>query len=344
MGILRDFQRIVLALIAVSVVALYGTALAFPADRAPEAVVEWVPLPRVAPIVIASATLPTPGMPDFDAVSADQPSETTKVAELRDKFSAASFDINSVRRGGQPVPRLFADALPPDFNSLTEVDKLKQTFFQMVLPLTLKVNEEILADRHQLLLIEKRMAAGRALSSDQQQWLAELAARYDASPDDVSELLHRVDVISPSLAIAQSAEESGWGRSRFALKGNALFGQKTWDKGLGIVPRKRDDDGRYEVRVFPSLLDSVRSYANNLNGHPAYDEFRARRAEMRALDGTLDPYGLIETLSAYSERREEYIRTIQKIIRVDSLEELEATRLEGRPIETTQVLSRERLR
>jgi len=345
MGILKDFQRIALALIAVSVVALYGTALAFPAEKTPEDAVQWIPLPRVAPIVIASATLLSPGVPDFEAFFAPAPTEAAKaakVADLRDKFSAASFDISSVRRGGQPVPRVFADALPSDFKTLTEVGTLKQTFFQMVLPLTLKVNEEIRADRHRLLLLEKQIAAGRTISDYQLQWLSKLAARYDTSPDDVSELLHRVDTISPALAIAQSAEESGWGRSRFAIKGNALFGQKTWDKGLGIVPRERD--GEYEVRAFPSLLDSVRSYANNLNGHPAYDEFRARRAEMRARDGALDPYGLIETMTAYSERREEYIRTIQKIMRVDSLEELEGTRLEHQPIETTQVLSRERLR
>jgi Bax protein len=148
--------------------------------------------------------------------------------------------------------------------------------------------------------------------------------------------LRRVDAISPALALAQSAEESGWGRSRFAVKGNALFGQRTWGKGSGLVPQRRDEGGRHEVRVFPSLLESVRSYARNLNGHPAYGDFRARRAAMRARDTKLDPYGLIETLTAYSERREDYVRTIHKILRVDNLEELEGTRLEGWPLKTTQ--------
>lgn len=339
MGILKHYQGAALAFIAISVVALYGTALVVPAEQQQAAAIEWVALPDVNPI--ASATLPDAGAADLDEAAPvrQQQPDTITVAELRDKFSAASFELGAVRLGEQPVPRLFADALPHDFNSLGEVNKLKQTFFQMVLPLTLKVNEEILADRHQLLLVQKAQRAGHTVSEEHAQWLAELAERYDASPDDISELLRRVDAISPALALAQSAEESGWGRSRFAQKGNALFGQRTWDKGLGLVPQQRDEGGRYEVRAFPSLLDSVRSYARNLNGHPAYDDFRARRAEMRTRDAALDPYGLTETLTAYSERREHYVETIQKILRVDRLEELEDTRLERRSLETTQFLS-----
>lgn len=339
MGILKHYQRAALALIAIGVVALYGAALVVPAEQQQTAAIEWVALPNVKPI--AHATLPDSGTPDLDEAApvGQQLPDAVTVAELRDKFSAASFDLGAVRLGEQPVPRLFADALPHDFKTLDEVDTLKQTFFQMVLPLTLKVNEEILADRHQLLLVQKARAAGRKVSDEQAQWLSALAERYDTSPDDISELVRRVDAISPALALAQSAEESGWGRSRFAQKGNALFGQRTWDKGLGLVPQQRDEDGRYEVRAFPSLLDSVRSYARNLNGHPAYDDFRARRAEMRKRDAALDPYGLTETLTAYSERREHYVETIHKILRVDSLEELEDTRLESRSLETTQFLS-----
>lgn len=349
MGILRDYQRAALALIAVSVFALYGVAIAYPGGEQPKAAGEWIALPDVAPptilplAVVTAATSP-PAETKVVAVSpatvgaretANRPVGVA-VSELHDKFSSVSFDLTAVRQGDQPVPRLFVEVLPHDFDKLTEADKLKQTFFQMVLPLTLKVNEEILGDRHKLLLIQKKITAGNALSGEEQGWLTGLASRYDVTPVDVPELLRRVDVISPALALAQSAEESGWGRSRFAINGNALFGQRTWEKGLGLVPRRRDEDSRHEVRVYPSLLDSVRSYARNLNGHPAYDDFRARRAAMRARDGQLDPYGLIDTLTAYSERRESYVQTIRKILRLDNLEELESTRLAGRPIETTQ--------
>ncbi|NNE84210.1 MAG: hypothetical protein HKN28_09600 [Alphaproteobacteria bacterium] len=347
---MKHYQGAALALIAIGVVALYGAALMGPGVQQQTAAIEWVALPDVnasasAPLSdvkpITSAALPDVGMLGLDAVALveQQQTNTITVAELRDRFSAVSFELGAVRSGGQAVPRLFAEALPHDFKTLDEVDKLKQTFFRMVLPLTLKVNEEILADRHQLLTVQKALTAGRTVSDEQAQWLAELAERYDASPNDISELVRRVDAISPALALAQSAEESGWGRSRFAQKGNALFGQRTWDKGRGIVPQQRGEDGRFEVRAFPSLLDSVRSYARNLNGHPAYDDFRARRAEMRKRDAALDPYGLTETLTAYSERREHYVETIQKILRIDSLEELEDTRLESHPLETTQFLS-----
>lgn len=343
MGILRDYQRVALALIAISVVALYTAAITFPAERQQKAAAEWIALPNAAPKAAAPVVDATPllaSTPDFDAVDATNRSGAITVAQLHDKFSAVSFDLDAVRRGNQSVPRLFADALPYGLDKLAEVGELKQTFFQMMLPLALKVNEEILTDRNQLVLMHKQIAAGYALSDEQQAWLAELATRYEASPSDVAELLRRVDAISPALALAQSAEESGWGRSRFALNGNALFGQKSWGRGLGIVPQRRDEGSQHEVRVFPSLLDSVRSYARNLNGHPAYDDFRARRAEMRARDAELDPYGLIETLTAYSERREQYVQTIQKILRVDNLEELEGTQLEDRPLKTTQVLTR----
>ena len=344
MGILRHYQSASLAFIAVSVATLYGAAIAFPTERAQKAAVGWAALPHVAPTPHAPKT--GANTPDFEEsapveqLGVNQP-RTATVAELRDTFSAVSFELAAVRRGNHPVPRLFADALPHDFETLAEIDKLKKTFFKMVLPLTLKVNEEILADRRRLVQLQEKVDADRALSGEERAWLDDLAARYDAAAADMPELLRRVDAISPALALAQSAEESGWGRSRFAIKGNALFGQRTWDEGKGIVPHDRDDSVRYEVRAFPSMLDSVRSYAQNLNGHPAYDDFRARRAEMRARDATLDPYGLIETLTAYSERRELYVETIQKILRIDHLEQLEETRLAGRPIKTTQVLSRD---
>ncbi len=343
MGILRYYQGGALALIAMSVVALYGAAIMFPGERQQKAAVEWIDLPDVAPPApLAAALTPVLVEPlaDVAAVASPKQPETVAVARLRDKFDALSFELAAVRQDGQPVPRLFVTTLPHDFKSLNKVGELKRTFIKMVLPLALKVNEEILDDRHQLLLLHKKIRAGRSLSQDQQAWLADLAARYNTQPDDLPELIRRVDAISPAMAVAQSAEESGWGRSRFALKGNALFGQRTWDKGSGIVPQRRDDGRRHEVRAFSSLLDSVRSYARNLNGHPAYRDFRARRAKMRARDGELDPHRLVETLTAYSERRERYVRTIQKILRVDNLQELEDTQLENRPIETTQVFKR----
>jgi len=111
--------------------------------------------------------------------------------------------------------------------------------------------------------------------------IAALADRYDANPSDRSDLVGRVDVVPPSLAIAQAAEESGWGTSRFAVEANAVFGQWTFRKGAGVVPERRDPGKRHEVRSFEGLRQSVSAYMHNLNIHWAYKEFRRVRRELR---------------------------------------------------------------
>ena len=130
--------------------------------------------------------------------------------------------------------------------------------------------------------------------------------------------MKRVDVIPPSLALAQGAEESGWGTSRFVREGNAIFGQRTFSKGAGLVPKRRDDDASHEVKVFNGLMESVDSYMTNLNTHDAYDEFRRIRAGQRAF-GDVDAYRLVGALVRYSERGEAYIKTIRSIIDTNDL-------------------------
>mgnify|MGYP001245354024 CR=1 FL=1 len=259
------------------------------------------------------------------------------VEQLRDRFSAASFELRAVRNGKQSVPRLFADTLPADLKLVSEVSELKQTFFRTLLPLILKVNEEILADRVKLELLQSTLLAGQEINDVQSKWLYNLSKSYDVTPGNITELLNRVDAVSPALALAQAAQESGWGRSRFAIKGNALFGQRTWDKGFGMVPKRRS--GKYEVKSFPSLIDSVRSYARNLNIHSAYRDFRLLRADMRVKNLVLNPYHLVGTLQAYSEHRDVYVQTIRKILRADRLEELETTQLESRSVRVEPSLS-----
>lgn len=335
MGNQKHFERFALTLLGAAVAALYALALSSPEKARQDGIAEWVPLPPKPEAIAIAPLSPLPAKLDRVAVGRRDAPPAITVAELRDKLGSAGFDLGAIREDGQPVPRLFVEAMPRGFSKLTDVSDLKRTFVKMVLPLTLKVNEEILADRRRLLRLQKDIAAGSRLSSNDRDWLAEIAARYDTAPDDLETLLRRVDVISPALALAQSAEESGWGRSRFAVKGNALFGQRTWEEGLGLVPHQRSEDGRFEVRAFSTLLDSVRSYARNLNSHPAYRDFRVRRAEMRARSGELDPYRLVETLTSYSERREKYVENIQTILRVNQLEDFDGTSLEEPAVETT---------
>ena len=181
-----------------------------------------------------------------------------------------------------------------------------------MLPLILQVNDEILG----------RSAAivGFACPRDETEnicplwtvlWLIVLAERYKVKHGDVKELLKRVDIMPTSMALAQAAEESGWGTSRFSREGNAIFGQWTFSDAEGLVPLKRQAGRTHKVRAFRSLLDSVRSYARNLNTHQAYRKLRTVRQQMRR-DGTaVRGRRLIETLTSYSERGVDYVKGLR---------------------------------
>jgi Bax protein len=160
-------------------------------------------------------------------------------------------------------------------------------------------------------------------------WLQDLSRRYGLDAPDFDLLLKRVDIIPPSIALAQAAEESGWGTSRFALEGNAPFGQYTFDDGNGLIPERREDGKRHLIRTYEHLLDGVRSYAQNLNIHEAYRQFRRQRAEMRAHGQELDGVKLVPALLAYSERGQAYVETVETIIRANNLAPFDRARLKG---------------
>lgn len=162
---------------------------------------------------------------------------------------------------------------------------------------------------------------------DEARWVMVLSERYGASPGDCAELMRRVDTVSPALALAQAAEESGWATSRFAREGNAVFGQWSWRPGSGLVPMRRGDGAGHEVRSFDTLLDSVRVYATNLNTHPTYELFRAARAAQRAEGQQLDAAALAATLDPYSERGGGYIETRHAILRANRLQQFEGAQL-----------------
>jgi Bax protein len=145
-------------------------------------------------------------------------------------------------------------------------------------------------------------------------------------------MIRRADIIPPSLALAQAAEESGWGTSRFALEGNALFGQWTFAVKGALVPKNRDAGKAHRVRAFTSLLDAVRAYVRNLNTHKAYRHFRRERQALRQADRQLAGTVLARTLSSYSERGNKYVRTIQSIITGNQLQNLDKARLGGKTV------------
>lgn len=253
------------------------------------------------------------------------------VRGLAEEFRKLGYTLDGVRAGDGRVPRFFLDRLPHDLGDVPEVRQRKELFFKSVLPIALRINEEILADRRRLWRFHFRQTMGWRLGAADRLWLIALAERYRVRDTDLEELLRRVDVIPPSLVLAQGAEESGWGTSRFAREGNAIFGQWTFAKGH-LVPRRRDAGKTHEVRAFPSLLGSVRAYARNLNTHRAYRNFRSLRETLRRRGETLEGAVLAGTLIPYSEQGPIYVRRIRGMIRYNRLERLDGARLrEGGP-------------
>jgi len=255
-------------------------------------------------------------------------------------FQEKDYRIDDVRSGDRPVPRLVLAGLPPDIETLEDTQDRKALFVKTMLPLVLLVNERIEKDRARLLQFqaargEDRAISPKAISPKDRVWLNELAARYgvDAAKDvDIGELLRRVDAVPPSLALAQAAEESGWGTSRFAQAGNALFGQLTWSpKHEGIVPRNRRPGETHRFRSFHDLLSSVESYIHNLNTHDAYAEFRHQRAGLRTQGKPLDGFRLAGTLLRYSERGPDYVQAIRTVIRNNALTDFDRAALHKEP-------------
>ncbi|MGK9165892.1 glucosaminidase domain-containing protein [Inquilinus limosus] len=256
--------------------------------------------------------LPASAVPPIDKTS-DIVLRVDSAGTLSNIFDHADYTLTEVRDGEAEVPRLLVEAIPGDLRRLDSTDLRKDLFFNALLPLVLRVNEDIRHDRDRLLALQGLQRLGLAPSAESRAWLAALSGRYGIAGGDIDELLRRVDVVPPSLALAQAAVESGWGTSYSARRRNALFGQTA---GSAV---------RYAA--FDRLIDGVAAYARNLNTHPAYAGFRTRRAALRAARQKLDGYDLASTLTRYSTRGTAYIRDVRAMIRRNDLVELDSARL-----------------
>jgi len=241
---------------------------------------------------------------------------------LAARFDAEGYNWDAVLAGNQEVPSLVMKSLPKDLVHLQNVDLKKSLFFRTLLPLALQINADIEADRKHLLALKAKKSAGEPFSARDSRWLADLARAYKTEPANLEELLLRVDGVPPSLMLAQAAEESGWGTSRFVREGNALFGQWTWSDGHnGIVPADRDEGETHKIRAFASVKGAIAAYVRNLNTHPAYERFRLQRA--LGASG----YDLTATLDKYSERGVKYVDTLRSIMQANNLASLDQARL-----------------
>jgi len=260
---------------------------------------------------------------DLKAAALDKLSERPQLASLERFWEAHGLETKSVALGA-PVPPLMVDRLPPSFaDDDMDVSRKKQAFILMMLPHVLAANREILADRARILYLQSAMDEATGPADEEIDWLFGMFADYGVDDHDFDTLLARVDVIPPALAIAQAAKESGWGGSRFAQVGNAMYGQWTWDPtDKGIVPRNRPAGKTYRVRAFDSVLDATRAYAININTHPAYGRLREIRRDMRKSGRAPSGAEFAEALDKYATIGKRYVRALKQIIRLNGLANL----------------------
>ncbi|MBD5769784.1 glucosaminidase domain-containing protein [Marinomonas colpomeniae] len=214
------------------------------------------------------------------------------------------------------------DATPPNFKSITDIKERKKTFFNYLAQFVYEKNTLILKDRERILAL---IDNNKKLSKKNKVWISTLRKSHklktlnNYSKDDLRELLDHVDVVPASLALAQAANESAWGTSRFATKGNNFFGQWCFKKGCGLVPESRDIDADHEVRKFHDVRESVFAYIDNLNSNNAYKTLRASRSNLRQNQESITGLSLTNGLINYSERGLAYIEEIEGLINYNKL-------------------------
>ena len=209
----------------------------------------------------------------------------------------------------------------PDFSTFQQVREMKAAFIDYLTPIIEYHNEQVLNERKRLEQIQKMLEDGKPLARSESRWLHKLATKYavDWHQDEAgvvaTELLNRVDIVPVQLAVVQAAKESSWGRSRYAVQINNIFGQWCYQKGCGIVPEERPAGARHEVRKFGSVSEAIRSYIHNLNSHYRYEDLRQLRQNLRAQGLAIDGIKLVDGLLFYSERRQKYVDEIRSMIR-----------------------------
>jgi len=248
-------------------------------------------------------------------------------ATVGQRQESASKPIEAVEKTASApvniVTQPFRVTFPPlpDFSAYRDVSKRKKAFIDYLAPIIQYQNEKILFDRNRLYQVARVILSGDPLPKNELQWLRMMADTYDVewredSPGLVAVYLaRRVDIIPLSLAIVQAAKESSWGRPRYAVEANNLFGQWCYEEGCGVVPDDREPGARHEVRRYDSVSDAARSYIHNLNTHPSYKELREIRQRLRMLNMPITGRALAEGLLYYSERRQTYVEEVKSMIR-----------------------------
>jgi Bax protein len=261
---------------------------------------------------------------------------------LLDIFSLNDLETDTVRLDASTIKQLFDDTnykledvretklvkpvaltlLPNEIKMIENTTERKEFFIQIILPLILEENNNIRLDRKTLFSIINKSNNTKL----EKKWLEKKYKQYGVVSKDLSLLKIRMDEVPVSLAIAQAAKETGWGTSRFAQEGNALFGQWTWS-GEGLKPKEADETKGHKVMKFNVLQASVRAYQRNLNTHRSYQNFRLARAELRDRGVPLDSIILSKFLNNYAETGDKYVDVLQKIIKQNNLKDFDDSKL-----------------
>ena len=272
---------------------------------------------------------------------------------LVDIFSLNELETDTVRLDASTIKQLFEDTkyeledvrkkklvkpvaltlLPNEIKMIENTKQRKDFFIQIVLPLILKENNNIKLDRKRLFSIINKNNNSKL----EKKWLEKKYKQYGIVSKDLSVLKIRMDEVPVSLALAQAAKETGWGTSRFAQEGNALFGQWTWS-GEGLKPKESDKNEGHKVMKFNVLQASVRAYQRNLNTHSSYENFRKARAELRDRGKPLDSIILSEYLNKYAETGDQYVDVLKKIINQNNLKDFDDAKLLPSSIELESLI------
>ena len=262
---------------------------------------------------------------DIDVFAEEEENINTprlSASTIEELFNQNKYDLKKVKKTklvniGNKIHRL-----PKELKNIESTKKRKELFIKIVLPLIIEENTRIKLDRKKLFVILNKSNN----SNSDKKWLKEKFKQYGVKNNDLATLKIRMDEIPVSLAIAQAAKETGWGSSRFAQEGNALFGQWTWS-GDGIKPAAVDKDAKHKVARFKVLKASVKAYQRNLNTHSSYKEFRKERAIQRDNYGKLNSLELVKYLDKYAETGVEYTKILKKIIKQNYLTEFDDVKI-----------------
>ena len=231
---------------------------------------------------------------------------------LINQFKLHQYQLANVSSTDR-IPAFFVENLPSDLNSLPVQEKISG-FIRLLLPTIIEVNKRISAVRNDVITLSKQPKS--EWSKEETVWLNELMTSYDIKSSRIDDLLLRLDIIPVGMVLAQGIDESGWGTSYFAVKGNGLYGEHLSSKGGKYLSTP---GGHVKVAAFDNLFAGTARYMYNLNTTSAYKDLWILRKKLSS-EGKLSGYELVEALSHYSTRGDAYVENLQSLIKHHQLD------------------------